>query len=136
MIKQKTKTNSIEKVTFFGGLLILIALTGYLFYQLVDQNKSPPQLQITSRYEPSLSNYTFEVQVENTGRETAEGAQIKFALFIISNVVLTNFGLKEIEKQSIKAGISNNKVAENNLKRCAKVVFATHKTFYSSRCIK
>ncbi|HET8753579.1 MAG TPA: hypothetical protein VFM59_04390, partial [Salinimicrobium sp.] len=75
--------NIIEKLTFGFGILVIVSLLSFLVYQLVNQNRkqNPPQLIVTSTYDPKMSYYTYKVVVENIGDQTAEEANIQLSLY-------------------------------------------------------
>ena len=73
--------NTVETITFIVGLLLILPLIGFLIYQISTKKKAPPQLQITSLYQPQMEDYGFRVEVENTGEESAEAVNIKLALY-------------------------------------------------------
>ena len=77
----KKQHNFIENGTFVVGLLILLALISYLVYQISQDKKSPPEIQVTTNYQPAMDNYAFEVTVENNGGESAEAVNIKLSLY-------------------------------------------------------
>ncbi len=88
--------NTIEKITFYGGLLILVALVGYLIFQITQKKSEPPQLKISTSYRPELPQFTFKVVIENTGGETAEAVNLKLDLYqhgkvVESGTVTVNF---------------------------------------------
>ena len=77
----KKQYNIIETGTFVVGLLILLALISYLVYQISQDKKSPPEIQVTTSYQTAMDNYAFEVTVENNGGESAEAVNIKLSLY-------------------------------------------------------
>ena len=77
----KKQHNIIENGTFVVGLLILLALISYLVYQISQDKKSPPEIQVTTNYQTAMDNYAFEVTVENNGGESAEAVNIKISLY-------------------------------------------------------
>lgn len=77
----KKQYNIIETGTFLVGLLILLALISYLVYQISQDKKSPPEIQVTTSYQTAMDNYAFEVTVENNGGESAEAVNIKLSLY-------------------------------------------------------
>lgn len=77
----KKQHNIIENGTFVVGLLILLALISYLVYQISQDKKSPPEIQVTTNYLTAMDNYAFEVTVENNGGEAAEAVNIKLSLY-------------------------------------------------------
>lgn len=81
MNQKKKKFNVIENLIFGTGVLVLTALVGYLVFQITQKNGGPPDLVITNKYQPSLPNYAFEIEVTNQGHTTAQMAQINFDLF-------------------------------------------------------
>jgi uncharacterized protein (TIGR02588 family) len=81
MNQNKKDHNPIERITFFMGLAVLAAIFSYLIYQLTQEKKDPPQLVVTSTYQPTMAHYGFEVRVRNKGEETAENASIKLSLY-------------------------------------------------------
>lgn len=80
MGRQDGKLSFIEQGIFFSGIVILIGLFGYLFYQIIDGEKTHADLKfsIDRKEESSL---TFKVEVTNVGGQTAEEVSMAFALF-------------------------------------------------------
>lgn len=70
-----------EKITFFLGLIILILLVGYLFYQWDTRKKQPPKLEISTFYKSDQTLNTYKVEITNSGQETAQSVHIKFDLY-------------------------------------------------------
>lgn len=93
MENKKNKHNLLEKTTFYLGLLILSLLIGYLIFDLNTQKNLPANLEVITRYEPSLPHYTFKVETTNLGHETASSVNIGFDLYqngeITEDAVLT-----------------------------------------------
>lgn len=81
MANKKQQSNAVEKTTFIGGVIVLLAIFGYLGWQTFKEKSQPPHLVVQSSYEPSMKNYAFRVHVKNDGEETAEAANIKFDLY-------------------------------------------------------
>ena len=81
MNKEQEKSNVLEKITFYLGLLVLISLIGYLSFQLTKQENKPPSLEVRTSYDPAMDNYGFKVEVENKGQETAQSTNIQFELY-------------------------------------------------------
>ena len=81
MENQKKERNILEKITFYLGLFILALLIGYLVYQLQTNEEQPPSLQIITSYESAMPQYTFKVEVQNKGQETAKSANINLNLY-------------------------------------------------------
>ena len=83
MTKDKKKFNTLEKITFTFGLIVTLGLLVFLIYQIYSQDSksNPPELVITSSYEPKISPYAYKVVVENIGEETAEEANIQLSLY-------------------------------------------------------
>ena len=79
--KEKSKHNILEKISFAFGIIVLVALVSYLLFQFTERNGNPPQLVITTAYQPKMKNYTFKVEVENKGDQTAEQANIQLDLY-------------------------------------------------------
>lgn len=73
--------NIVEKIVFSFGLIFLLSLTGYLSFLMYKSKSKPPELQVVSIYKPEMRNYAFEVEIRNTGEETATNAQIKLSLY-------------------------------------------------------
>lgn len=73
--------NIVEKITFIFGLLVLVGLISFLIYQMSNKSNLPPQLVISTQYEPQLDHYGFKVDVENKGDFSAEAANIKLSLY-------------------------------------------------------
>lgn len=80
-MEESKKPNGIEKMVFVLGLLILSLLVGYLSYQWTTKENKPPSLKIATSHDPSFESYTFKVETENTGEETAKSVNIKFDLY-------------------------------------------------------
>ena len=93
MENRKKKQNLLEKITFYLGLIILFLLVGYLLFEFKTKQDLPPNLEITTAYQPSMSHYTYKVETTNKGHETATSVNIGFDLFqngeIAEKAVLT-----------------------------------------------
>lgn len=74
------KHSKIEKVVFGTGLIIILSIMGYLVYEMGGP-KHPPQLKVTSNYEPGMEHYGFEVVVQNLGEQSAAKANIQLKLY-------------------------------------------------------
>ena len=85
--EKKNRHNNIERAVFCFGLLTLIALLSYLIFIASQERSNPPQLLITTAYEPDMQNYSFKIKVKNFGEETAENANIKMSLYQNGKVV-------------------------------------------------
>lgn len=81
MENQKKERNSLEKITFVIGLIILVLLVGYLSYQWSTRKEQPPKLEISAFFEPSLPQNTYKVEITNNGQETAQSVNIQFDLY-------------------------------------------------------
>lgn len=81
MEKQKTSHNAVEKISFVLGVVVLLALISILIYQMVQKKETPANLEITLLEEPSMENYGFKLEIENTGGESAESANINLSLY-------------------------------------------------------
>ena len=83
---KENKKNSVEKNwlewTVFGvSVLLVLAIIGYLTYQVYIDNPSSPDLYVKAVKDPSdLSPYRYHVTVENKGGTTAEEVIIEIAL--------------------------------------------------------
>ena len=75
------KHQPIEKIVFGFGLIIILAIFGYLIFQATWKESGPPQLSLTSFPDSKMANNAFEVHVKNTGKQTAVNASIKVSLF-------------------------------------------------------
>lgn len=73
--------NIVERITFFMGLAVLAAIISYLIYLITQDRSEPPQLAITSIYQPTMAHYAYEIKVKNEGETTAENANIKLTLY-------------------------------------------------------
>lgn len=80
-MEQKKDHNIVEIITFIAGLAVLLALVGFLIYQINKENGTPPKLEISSSYQPSMEHYSFKLQVSNKGDESAEDVNIKLSLY-------------------------------------------------------
>lgn len=89
MSQQENIHNSLEKSVFIVGLLIIGSVIGYLTYLTFQDRKRPPLLVVTSYYEPNMTDYSFQVTVENLGEETAANANIKMSLYQNGKIVET-----------------------------------------------
>ncbi|MGB7786450.1 MAG: hypothetical protein WBL27_10140 [Salinimicrobium sp.] len=81
MGNEKQQSNTVEKITFIAGVVILLVILGYLGWQTFKGRSQPPHLVVNTKYEPSMDKYAFSVHVKNDGEETAEAANIKFDLY-------------------------------------------------------
>lgn len=81
MEKQKTSHNAVEKISFVLGVVVLLALISILIYQMVQKKETPANLEITLLEEPSMENYGFKLEIENSGGESAESANINLSLY-------------------------------------------------------
>lgn len=84
MEKSKTKHNIIEKVIFGVGVIVLLALCGYLILEIIRQSKSEdkaPRIEVSTSHKPNMDAYTFEVEVENSGNESAEDVHLQMQLY-------------------------------------------------------
>lgn len=78
---KKKGHNTVEIITFIAGMVVLLSVLGFLIYQMQQKKSSPPELYITSTYQPSMKGYAFKLQVENKGEESAEAVSIKLSLY-------------------------------------------------------
>ena len=76
-----SKHNILEKMVFGFGLIIILAIFGYLSYQASWKKSGPPNLSITSSHNTEMDENAFEVHIVNIGEETAVNANIKVALY-------------------------------------------------------
>lgn len=81
MEEKRKNYNMVEKISFSIGVLVLLCLISFLFYQMINKKNAPPNLEITILPEPSINLYGFKVDVENLGDETAVAANIKLSLY-------------------------------------------------------
>ncbi len=81
MEKQKTSHNTVEKISFVLGVVVLLALISILIYQMAQKKETPPNLEITLLEEPSMEKYGFKLEIENSGGESAESANINLSLY-------------------------------------------------------
>lgn len=79
--------NSVERITFVFGLLVIASLLTFLIYQLTQKSGKPPQLIVTSTYQADLEPYGFEIQVVNKGDQTAENAVISLDLYQNDSII-------------------------------------------------
>lgn len=77
----KKSHNAIEITSFIAGLTVVLALIGFLIYQISKRENTPPELHIQSYHDPSMDHYAFELEVENKGEQSAEEVQIKLSLY-------------------------------------------------------
>lgn len=75
------KHQPIEKIVFGFGLIILLAIFGYLIYQATWKESGPPQLSVTSSPALNMTENAYEVHIVNTGRQTAVNAGVKVSLY-------------------------------------------------------
>jgi len=81
MEKQKKSYNTVEKISFTLGILVLFTLVSFLIYQMSQRKENPPILKVTIVEELLTNNYDYIVEIENIGEETAESANIKLSLY-------------------------------------------------------
>lgn len=78
----EVRFNTLEIIVFCIGVILTLSLLGYLSYEVVAvEDGHPPQLEVTSRYDPDLSDYTYHVTVRNNGEETATSVAVKMTLY-------------------------------------------------------
>ena len=80
-MEQKKGHNLVEIITFIAGLIVLLAVVGFLIYQINATKGTPPNIVISSSYQPSMEDYSFKLEVENKGEESAEAVNIKLSLY-------------------------------------------------------
>lgn len=80
-MENKKDHNIVEIITFITGLLVLLVLISYLVYQISQKKDSPPDLEISTCYQPSMKNYAYKLEVMNKGEESAESVHIKLSLY-------------------------------------------------------
>lgn len=95
----------VEKISFFIGVLVLLCLISFLFYQMINKKNAPPNLEITIMPEPSINLYGFKVAVENLGDETAVAANIKLSLY--QNGIPVEEGNVSIQYVPVKSKITS-----------------------------
>lgn len=81
MEDQKKNYNLVEKICFGIGALVLLGLISFLVYQMVQKKEGPPNLEITIVEDSTTASYDFKIDVENTGEETAEAANVRLSLY-------------------------------------------------------
>lgn len=60
------------------GLLLLLGILGYWFYQVYKDVPAPPDLNVESTFAPSGGNpYRYHVEVYNKGGQTAENVMVE-----------------------------------------------------------
>ncbi|MER2997528.1 hypothetical protein [Pontibacter populi] len=86
--KDKQKDNNhdeknwLEWLVFGISLLMLLAIFGYLGYQVKTYNPSDPEVMVEARHDPSAeSPNRYQVTVMNKGGTTAEEVIAEFTLF-------------------------------------------------------
>lgn len=80
MEKTEEKLNNLERSVFVVGLLVLMALIGYLSYKWATKVNEPPHLEISISREEVQNNNTYRIETRNRGKETAKSVNIKFDL--------------------------------------------------------
>jgi uncharacterized protein (TIGR02588 family) len=88
---KKPKKNPLEWTVFMLSFLLVLFLWGYLLYHVFAKGTvSPPMIQVAVQEpKPFAAGFMVEVDLRNSGGETAENVQVE--------VVLRN-GTTEIEK--------------------------------------
>lgn len=119
MQEQRKELNSVEKTTFYLGLLILTLLVGYLSYQWATKEKKPPSVQVTTSFDPSFGLNTYEVLAKNSGNETATSVNIKLNLYqdgkLAESAVLEIDYLPELSREKGWVSFSSAKKANDSL---------------------
>ena len=105
MSENKNGHNTLEKTVFGFGLFFIILLVGYLVYELQQDKKKPPQLHVTSSFQPDMRFIAYKIKVENKGEETAEAANIQFDLYDNGKVVQSGtVGIDYVPPKSTETG--------------------------------
>lgn len=78
---KRPNKNAVEWIVFFASAAITAAAVGYLAYSAIREKKTPPDLRITAfDPQPMHSGHRVEVEVRNTGDQTAEQVRVEVAL--------------------------------------------------------
>lgn len=105
MSKNKRKHNPIEKTVFVLGIFSLTLLVGYLVYEVQQDKNMPPELYVTSTFQPEMGFVAYKIKVENKGEETAEAANLKFDLYDRGKVVQSGIlGFDYVPPKSTETG--------------------------------
>lgn len=84
------KKNALEWSVFYISLIIVLGILGYLTYQSLAFEASPPDIDVAYRHEPSTNApYRFHILMKNVGNETAEEVQVELVA-MKNNVVVEN----------------------------------------------
>lgn len=107
MERSKSEHNTIEKILFGVGIIVLLSLFGYLTFQIFKQKKAgdkAPQIEVLIIYRPEMDDYTFEIEVKNQGNESAEDVHLKLELYQNGKVAETgNTTFKYVPVKSKKS---------------------------------
>jgi uncharacterized protein (TIGR02588 family) len=78
---KRPNKNAVEWSVFVASVVVVAAAVGYLGYTAVREKKTPPDLHITA-FDPQAthSGHRVEVEVRNTGDQTAEQVRVEVAL--------------------------------------------------------
>lgn len=108
MNKKKVRHNKVEKTVFGFGLIVIVALTGYLIFQIFNDSKTPPQLVLKSEIIGKHPDLTYRIEIENRGEETAEAVSIRFGLYEGAQVVETaTLNIDYVPSRSTETGFIN-----------------------------
>lgn len=105
MNKRKEKKNWLEwLVTIISTVLVLFTL-GFLVYQLITEEKTPPNIQITLG-EITKKDHAFAVpvQAKNTGTQTAENVVIEIVFSQTSTVEKAQLTFQYLPGKSTATG--------------------------------
>lgn len=101
---KKIHFNTVERITFLMGLAVLVSIIIYLTFLISQHRTDPPQLVITTKYQPAMAHNAYEIRVENEGEETAVNASINLSLYQDGKSVETstvNINFVPIESEEV-----------------------------------
>lgn len=81
MGKTRLKYDPLERMVMLLGLLVILALMGYLAFQWAANERKRPRLSVHSEYLPNSLGQVYRVEVGNTGDITAQAVKVKLGLF-------------------------------------------------------
>ena len=100
------KKNKVEWGVFFISFLLVLSVCGYLVYSDFRSNASPPAINVKIiKVETQNRGYLMELELENTGDQTAENILIEIALTETDRTIETSeFQIAFLPRHSKRRG--------------------------------
>lgn len=86
---RKIHFNALQVLVAIIGSLMVLAVVGYLIYEVFQEKKVAPELFIKTDYQPDLPHSAYKVTIENKGERTAASVNIDFFLHRSDSMVGT-----------------------------------------------